>query len=162
MEAPNQDLAPILTTSDICEDIILSNRPTLENILETSENEEGRSDTIRTWEAPPALSDEGAAATAAVKRGEQSMKVALPAENEVGVKSDIQILMSNTQKIPPIADDQGTGSGSAALSPKASEDYHREGSRCSQKTRSAADSKSVALGMRKLRFDDVFDQTRVG
>jgi hypothetical protein len=143
--------------------MILSNRPTLENILETSENEEGRSDTIRTWEAPPALSDDGAAVRPAVQRGEQSVKVALPPEGGVGGQSDIQILMSNTQtKILPIADDQGTGSGTAALSPKASEDYHREGSRYSQKTRSAADSKSVALGMRKLRFDDVFDQTRVG
>jgi len=55
------------------------------------------------------------------------------------------------------ADDQGTGSGAAPLSPKASEHYLRPDTQFSQKTRSAADSKSVALGMRKLRFDDVFD-----
>lgn len=61
-----------------------------------------------------------------------------------------------------MADDQGAASGGGALSPKASDGYQRESTTFSQKTRSAADSKSVALGMRKLRFDDVFDQTRVG
>ena len=54
---PNQDLLPILTNSSKAEELVLS-RPTLENILETSENDEGKSDTIGTWEGPP-LSDQG-------------------------------------------------------------------------------------------------------
>ena len=144
-------------------------KPTLENILETSENDEGKSDTIGTWEGPPLSGAESPQVKflEKIERGRQSMKQPQRAQggDSDAMAADIQILITNSRDhIKILGEDVGPPASATAMSPKASDEqpYQRQGTGYSQKTRSAADSRSVALGMRKLRFDDVFDQTRVG